>query len=150
MVAGARDDRLRDSCIDNGPHDPRPSRRRHGRAWSSWWHLRRRRGAVLFAPDGSPVATWWPAAGLSVALLALAPRRRGAVLVAAGIVVVSAAANLTGGAGLPVSCCFGVANTGEAVVAGLILKRRAERPPRLASLDDFCAWLVAAALAGGS
>ncbi|HEU4812156.1 MAG TPA: hypothetical protein VFT00_08435, partial [Nocardioides sp.] len=31
-------------------------------------------GAVLFAPAGDPVATWWPAAGISVALMVLAPR----------------------------------------------------------------------------
>ena len=31
-------------------------------------------GAVLFRPDGSTIAIWWPAAGIAVALVAL---RRG-------------------------------------------------------------------------
>ena len=32
--------------------------------------------AVLFRPEGSDVSFWWPAAGISVALVALVPRRR--------------------------------------------------------------------------
>ena len=32
-------------------------------------------GAVVFAPEDDPVASWWPAAGIAVALIALAPRR---------------------------------------------------------------------------
>lgn len=51
-------------------------------------------GSVLFSPEGSKVAVWWPAADLSVALLILAPRRWRLVLTA-GIVLAGAAANYT-------------------------------------------------------
>ena len=67
---------------------------------------------------------------------------------AAGIVVFSGAANLTGGRDLDVSLLFGLANAAEAVVAGLLLKGPPDDRPRLESLDDFLR-LVKASLAGG-
>ncbi len=73
--------------------------------------------AVHFAPEGGQVAAWWPAAGIAVSLLALAPRAWWPAL-AAGVVVAVAAANLTAGRSLDVSLCFGLANAAEAVVAG--------------------------------
>src|SRR6187549_3446157 len=73
-------------------------------------------GAVVFAPEDDPVASWWPAAGIAVALIALAPRRWWWRL-AVGIAVVSAIANVTGGRPLDLSACFGVANCAEALVA---------------------------------
>lgn len=104
-------------------------------------------GAVFFAPRGDPVATWWPAAGLAVALIALAPRRWWPLL-AVGIVVFSGAANVTGGRDLGISAMFGVANAAEAVVAGMVLQRGRVDRPELRSLDDFIR-LVEAALLGG-
>ena len=103
-------------------------------------------GAVLFAPAGDPVASWWPAAGFAVALIALAPRRwwwRLAVAVA----LVSALANVTGGRPLDLSACYGVANAAEAIVAGAILRRGRDRVPDLASLDHFLL-LMGAAVVG--
>ncbi len=102
-------------------------------------------GAVDFGPEDGAVASWWPAAGLSVALIAMAPRSWWPVL-AVGIVVFSGAANLTGGRDLPVSAMFGLANAAEAVVAGLILKHGSDRTPRLASLDDFLRLVMASVL----
>ncbi|MGZ5418572.1 MAG: sensor histidine kinase, partial [Nocardioides sp.] len=104
-------------------------------------------GAVSFASDEGAVASWWPAAGLSVALMAMAPRAWWPLLTV-GVAVASGAANLTGGRDVPVSVLFGVANAGEAVVAGLILKNRSGRTPTLTSLDDFRR-LAVASLAGG-
>jgi PAS domain S-box-containing protein len=104
-------------------------------------------GAVIFAPAHGSVASWWPAAGLAVSLVALAPRSWWPLL-AAGIVVFSGAANVTGGRDLDVSLFFGISNATEAVIAGLLLKSATDDRARLESLDDFLR-LVKAALAGG-
>ncbi|MBB6629375.1 PAS domain S-box protein [Nocardioides sp. KIGAM211] len=104
-------------------------------------------GAVLFAPEGDPVATFWPAAGLAVALLALSPRSWWPPL-ALGVVAFSGAANVTGGRDLDVSLLFGIANAAEAVVAAWILQRGTTGRPRLDTQDDFLR-LVEAALLGG-
>ena len=74
-------------------------------------------GAVLFASDGTPVATFWPASAFAVTVLALAPRRRWLALVPA-VFVVSVPTNVTGGRTVDISLGFGVANTAEAVVGG--------------------------------
>ncbi|GAB3259617.1 PAS domain S-box protein [Nocardioides dilutus] len=103
-------------------------------------------GAVLFAPAESPVATFWPAAAFTVSLLALAPRRHWFVLVPA-VFLVSVATNLTGGRALEVSLGFGLANTTEAVVAGLILTAGLRRAPRLVGQDDVLRLLITAAAA---
>ncbi|MEO6411683.1 MAG: ATP-binding protein [Pedococcus sp.] len=99
--------------------------------------------AVRFAPPGSSVAVWWPAAGLGVAfLLATGPDRRRAAIVVAGIVVFSGAANLYGGRPLLAAACFGVANATEALVIWWLMTRGGRRP-RLASLEDLGRLLVA-------
>ena len=103
-------------------------------------------GAVNFAPGDGAVASWWPAAGLSVALIAMAPRSWWPVL-AVGILVASGAANLAGGREVAVAALFGIANAAEAVAAATILRRSTDDTPRLSSLDDFLR-LVVAALVG--
>lgn len=103
-------------------------------------------GAVTFAPHGSPVATWWPAAGAAVALILLTPRAWWPALSVA-IAVVSAAANVTGGRDLDLSVLYGIANAAEALAAGWFLRRAHDRP-RLETQDDFIR-LVEAALLGG-
>jgi PAS domain S-box-containing protein len=95
------------------------------------------------------VATWWPAAGLAVALVALAPRRWWPAL-AVGIVVFSGLANVTGGRDVPVSVLFGVSNAAEAVVAAAVLRRDGRDRPRLESLEDFVGLVVAALLGGAT
>ncbi|MGZ6751938.1 MAG: ATP-binding protein [Nocardioides sp.] len=104
-------------------------------------------GAVLFAPADDPVASWWPAAGIAVALLLLLPRSWTPWL-ALGVVVLSGAANVTGGRDLAVSALFGLANAAEALVAAWVLRRGRDETPRLASQEDFVA-LVGAAVLGG-
>lgn len=101
-------------------------------------------GAVLFAPEASPVATFWPAAAFTVSTLALAPRHHWFVLVPA-VYLVTLATNLTGGRALEVSLGFGLANTAEAVVAGLILTAGLRRAPQLVSQDDVLRLLATAA-----
>ena len=96
-------------------------------------------GAVLFAPDGDPVATWWPAAGIAVALVSLAPRRFWWAL-AGGIAVVSALANVTGGRPLDLSACFGVANAAEAVVAACSCAGAATGSPLSTPSTTSCGW----------
>ena len=99
--------------------------------------------AVRFAPPGSSVAVWWPAAGLAVAfLLATGPNRWRAVIVVVGMVVFSGAANLYGGRPLLAATCFGVANATEAAVVWWVMTRGGRRP-RLASLDDLGRLLIA-------
>ena len=60
------------------------------------------------------MATWWPAAGIAVALLVLSPRSWWPAL-AVGIAVSSGLANLTAGRTLELSVLFGVANAAEAL-----------------------------------
>ena len=100
-------------------------------------------GAVYLRPEGSSVAFWWPAAGLSVALVATMPRAW-APRLAAAIAVVSAAANLTGGQTMELSLAYGAGNALEALVAGLALKDRSGRLVRLTQLSHFVRLLVAA------
>ena len=103
--------------------------------------------AVRFAPPGSSVAVWWPAAGLGVAfLLATGPHRRRAAIIVVGIVVVSAAANSFGGRPPLAAACFGVSNASEAAVVWWMMTRGGRRP-RLASLEDL-GRLLFATLAG--
>jgi PAS domain S-box-containing protein len=92
--------------------------------------------AVHFAPEGSQVAAWWPAAGIAVSLLALAPRVWWPAL-AAGVVIAVTAANLTGGRAGDVAFFFGLANAAEALVAAAVLRRGAGNRPSFESLDDF-------------
>ena len=70
--------------------------------------------SVALRPGDNPVAVWWPAAALSVLLVALCPRGVvplvGAV---AATVVVTGLANLTGGRAVDASLAFGVSNGGR-------------------------------------
>ncbi len=99
--------------------------------------------AVAWAPNRLATAAWWPAAGLSVAILARYWRDRRWLI--AIVVVSSGAANIVGGRGTALSLSFAVSNGLEALLAGWILTRRGR--PELRVLDDV--WrLVAAATAG--
>lgn len=104
--------------------------------------------AVFFTPQGGSVAFWWPAAGVSVLLIALAPRSWWWWL-AIAVVLTSLAANLTGGRTVGVATAFGVANATEAVIAGLLMKNARGKLIELGELRDFVR-LVLAALAGAA
>ena len=105
-------------------------------------------GSVVLRPDDNPVAVWWPAAGLSVVLVALTrPGRRELLLVALALVVATGLSNLTGGRSWQVSAFFGVANTAEALVAGLLLRAStAAGAPRVGDLRDLLRLVVATVL----
>ena len=105
--------------------------------------------SVATRPGDNPVAGWWPAAGLAVILVTLGrPGLQRLLLTAAGLVVVTGLANVTGGRDWGISTAFGVANAAEAVVAGLVLRARHEGPPALVTLQDFVR-LIVAAVSGG-
>jgi diguanylate cyclase (GGDEF)-like protein/PAS domain S-box-containing protein len=101
--------------------------------------------AVALAPSGSSVAAWWPAAGLAVAVTALAPRRLRWVTVLT-VVLASALANVAGGRPPAVSTAFGLSNAAEAAVAAWWLTRHRTGRPGLATMDDLWRLVSAAAL----
>lgn len=101
--------------------------------------------AVALTPGDTYVAHWWPAAGISLALVALAPRSWWPWL-GVTIAVCSAAGNHLGGVPLGLAAVFGLVNACAAVSAGLCL-RRGHRRARLRTLEDFLR-LVEAVLAG--
>jgi diguanylate cyclase (GGDEF)-like protein len=98
--------------------------------------------AVRLAARGTEVAAWWPAAGVSVAVLARYWRSRWAL--AAAVIVFSALANVAGGRSWPVSFGFGVSNAIEALVAAGCLWWLSGGPPSLRRLVDVGRLLVAA------
>lgn len=106
--------------------------------------------SVTWRPGDNPVAGWWPAAGLAVALVALVRPGVGRLLAAASSVALTTGlANFTAGRTGDVALAFGLVNATEAVVAGLVLRARpTPGPPSLASLPDFVRLLAAAALGG--
>ncbi len=103
--------------------------------------------AIASAPEGSPVAIWWPAAGIGVALLVLTPRRWWWWLVP-GILVATGTANLVEDRPLDLSAWLAAGNACEAVVAATFLGRRRTEPPELAGIDVFLRLVVASVLGG--
>ncbi len=107
-------------------------------------------GAVAFAPAGSGVASWWPAAGAASGLLVLTAPRSWFVYVPA-LAGVTALANMAGGRDDVVSLLFGVVNASEALAVALALGALRARP-WLRTSEDFGRLLVAgiigAAVAG--
>lgn len=102
-------------------------------------------GSVLFAPEGSTVAVWWPAAGLSVAILLLAPRRR-RWLLALGVVVASGLANLTAGRPWEASLGFGLSNAAEACVVTWWVTRGRAGHAALRTMEDLWRLVVSTLL----
>lgn len=102
-------------------------------------------GAVVLAPEGEPVATWWPAAGIAVCTVGLARRSWWWWLVPA-VAVAVALANLAGGRPPDLAAWYGAAGAAEALVAAWVLRHGRDRLPGLGSLDDFVRLLWAAAL----
>ena len=89
--------------------------------------------SVGLAPAGSRVAAWWPAAGLSVALVLWA-RSWWRWVVVALLTLVSLAANVLGGRPLSVASGFALANSAEAVTVALLLLRSGDPRRALASM----------------
>lgn len=107
--------------------------------------------AVRLRPEGSAAAPWWPAAGLSVAVLCLVRADRRLWYVA-GVALASGAANYAGGRTLTVSVCLGLSNALEGGVASWLLTRGVPGRPHLATLGDLwrlvCSAAVGALLCG--
>ncbi|MDN4174439.1 PAS domain S-box protein [Nocardioides sp. SOB77] len=103
--------------------------------------------AIAATPDGFRVASWWPAAGIAVALVALSPLRQAPAL-GAGIAVATCVANLVGGRELEVAAWFAATNGVAGVVGGLVLKRFRDRVPALTTPDDLLRLALAAFAAG--
>lgn len=98
--------------------------------------------------DGERVATFWPASGLGVVLLALSPLRRWAVLVpllAATVVC----GDLVGGRELGVAVPHGLAEAITTAAAAAVLTDRGRRRPHLEDHEQFVRLLAAAATSGG-
>lgn len=112
-------------------------------------------GAVLAAgvlalatkPEDAPAATWWPAAGIGVAMLGLTPRRWWWWLVP-GIAVATSIANLIGGRPIDLAVWFGVANATEALVVAALLLRGRDLLPELNSFETLLRLAVCAAVGG--
>ncbi len=102
--------------------------------------------AIALRPDPTTVATWWPAAGLSFAALALSPRRWWPVLVA-GVMAITLLANATSGRPIEIGVVLSVAGATEALVAAAVLHRlqrlEGDQLPRLADTADYFRLLVA-------
>lgn len=102
--------------------------------------------SVLLAPPGTLVATFWPAAGLSVAALSVAlPSWRRTVLM--GIFGVIALANQLGGRPLDLSLAYGLANAAGAATAIWVFTHGSRPRPRLTNLEDFFRLLAGVVLA---
>ncbi|HEY1118329.1 MAG TPA: MASE1 domain-containing protein, partial [Acidimicrobiales bacterium] len=105
-------------------------------------------GAIRAAPAATQIAVWWPAAGVSVALLVLTRPLRWRLL-APALVVVTALGNLAGGRPPLVAVLFGVANAAEAVVIAGLLTGGGRGPARLETLADVRRLVVATAAGAG-
>ena len=104
--------------------------------------------AVRLAPDGHAVTTFWPAAGLGLIMLALAPRGRWPAL-AALLFVATAGGDLLGGRDLALGATHGLVESAALVIAALIVTHGGRVRPRLIDQEDFVRLLAAAAVTGG-
>jgi PAS domain-containing protein len=104
--------------------------------------------AVQLAPDGRAVATFWPAAGLGLILLALNAGRRWLVL-APLFLVATAAGDLIADRTMRLAVTHGVVETVALVIAALLVTRGARIRPRLVDQEDFVRLLGAGVVSGG-
>ncbi len=101
--------------------------------------------SIVWRPTPDAVATWWPAAGLSVALLVRSRRTTWPALLPC-VAACTAIASVAGGRPLPVSLLMGLVTAAEAlVVAGVLLHGVASGGPRpLVGPEGYVRVLVAA------
>lgn len=133
-----------------------PARRGRGFPWWAWMVsavsiFALALGGIFFAPPGSPVAIWWPAAGVSV-LVGLLASPRSAVASILMVLGVTILANAVGGRPLLVTVAFGLANAAEVLVV-LWVCGAFRRRMRLRGLGDavrFAAAAGAGAVTAGS
>ncbi len=102
-------------------------------------------GAVTLTPESGTVAAWYPAAGVSVALLTISPRSRWLAL-AASVVVLTGVASVLGGRDVGPTAAFAIGTGAEALVAAWVLRRDRDRIPTLDRVEDLVRLLVASVL----
>lgn len=102
--------------------------------------------STLYRPESGQVATWWPAAGLTVGLL-VTSRRTAWPLLLTALTTLLFAANTLGGLPVAVGLLLAVSNALEAVVAALVLTHGLMgRRPTLESPEGFFRVLLASVL----
>ncbi|HEX5090050.1 MAG TPA: ATP-binding protein [Nocardioides sp.] len=104
--------------------------------------------AVRLAPDGHTVATFWPAAGLGLIVLALTVGRRWLAL-APLLFAATVAGDLIGDRTLRLAVTHGVVETLSLAIAALLVTHAGRIRPRLADQEDFVRLLGAAVVSGG-
>ena len=104
--------------------------------------------AVHFAPDGQAVATFWPAAGLGLILLALTPMRRWLVL-APLLALATAAGDVVADRGVRLAVTHGVVEAIALVIGALLVTHAGRIRPRLIDQEDFVRLFGAAVVSGG-
>ena len=92
-------------------------------------------------------ATFWPGAGLTVAVLLKRPKWEWPFYVAA-VAIAEATVDMWIGFGVPLSLAWAVANTAEPLVAALLLRRRRRGPPDLSRRVDLGPFVLAAIVIG--
>ena len=103
--------------------------------------------SIAWRPTPDAVATWWPAAGLSVALLVRCRRTSWPVLLPC-VAACTAIASLVGGRPLPVSLLMGAVTAAEALAVSVVLLHGvpAGRPRPLVGPEGYFRVLVGAAV----
>lgn len=99
--------------------------------------------SVALRTEGSPVAAWWPAAG--VAVIAVLASRGSRVVVTAGVFVAVFAANALVGRELGLTVGYAIANAAEAYIVTQFASRGGPEA-RLDSLRDVSRFIIAAVL----
>jgi diguanylate cyclase (GGDEF)-like protein len=92
-------------------------------------------------------ATFWPGAGLTVAVLLVCPRREWPALLGA-VAIAELAMDLVLGYGLGLAVSWALANTAEPAVAAWVLLRGARAAPDLSNRQDLARFIGFAVLAG--
>ncbi|SDS25103.1 PAS domain S-box-containing protein [Nocardioides scoriae] len=104
--------------------------------------------SLLWRPDPQAVATWWPAAGFAVALLALSRRSSWPLLLLA-VGACTGVSSLVAGRAVPISLLMGAATALEALVAATVLTHlgRGAGRLRLQAPEGYAGVLAAACAA---
>ena len=97
--------------------------------------------------SGGWVATFWPAAGVNVVVLLLAPRRAWPAVLAA-VLLVEVGFDRHHGAPLALAVGWGLANALEPLAAAALLRRGGRSAPDLARRDDLLRFVGCAVLLG--
>ncbi|MFP5375222.1 MAG: diguanylate cyclase domain-containing protein [Acidimicrobiia bacterium] len=92
-------------------------------------------------------ATFWPGAGLSLALLSIRPRRRWPAILA-GVAAAEVAVDLHLGFSLGLALAWAVANTVEPLIGAHLLAAGRSRPPELRDPDTVVRFILAAVVVG--